>query len=216
MGVSHRPPSRMHCKDILLLLCLTGSSLSFNIQQPLYSNWLGPRPFSPVAPLLYKSLPAINHQTSLSLQQTRVICGRCNCDDDFFCAFNCPSCSSDDFCSSCTCTTSLGCARNCQQCFPAADPGLLDPPSPPEDGCIASGGPAEGRDCIFPFTYQGVKYHGCAPLPQGGLINLYSAPVTWCSTRVDVNGFHIRGPWDDLGRYVGYCDDTCPKVAFFY
>ena len=45
-----------------------------------------------------------------------------SCDDDFFCAFNCPKCSTDSFCSSCNCRTSLGCARNCASCQqPAQD-----------------------------------------------------------------------------------------------
>merc|ERR1712123_269927 len=46
----------------------------------------------------------------------RVICSSCSCDEDFFCAFNCPKCSADSFCSSCSCLTSLGCAKNCASC----------------------------------------------------------------------------------------------------
>ena len=61
-------------------------------------------------------------------------------------------------------------------------------PASPPSSCVASGGPAQvkvnrintsglifngltyvllsvqGRNCIFPFTYLGVKYSGCAPL----------------------------------------------------
>merc|ERR1712226_827383 len=58
--------------------------------------------------------------------------------------------------------------------------------------------------------HGGVKYYGCAPL-YGGLTNAYS-PVYWCSTKVDINSFHIRGPWSQPGKYVGYCDDTCPRA----
>ena len=39
-----------------------------------------------------------------------------------------------------------------------------DPASPPSSGCLASGGPAAGSPCIFPFIYDGVRYEGCAPL----------------------------------------------------
>ena len=73
-----------------------------------------------------------------------------------------------------------------------------------------------------------------------GLTNAYS-PVYWCSTKVDINGFHIRGPFSKPGvgscyslntcsvrwfklndnlssfqKYVGYCDHTCPKVNFVF
>merc|ERR1719431_288452 len=172
-------------------------------------------PASPVSTLLYSQYSTpfrSQHSTFQAYGQldARVICKSCSCDDDFFCAYNCPVCSSEETCSACTCTTSLACAKNCQKCFPQSDP-------PAEPSCVASGGPAVGETCIFPFTYQGVEYDGCAPLPTGGTVNLYSSG-TWCSTRVDVNNFHIRGPFDNLGKHVGFCDNTCPvatKKVFF-
>merc|ERR1711953_341889 len=127
------------------------------------------------------------------LSTARVICPVCSCDDDY----------------SCGCTTSLGCARNCAKCG-----GDFSQPSDPQPGCVASSGPAAGSACIFPFIYEGVRYEGCAPL-IGGLSNLYSS-LYWCSTKVDINGFHIRGPYDNRGKYVGFCDDTCPKISGTY
>eukprot|EP00091_Calanus_sinicus_P020712 TRINITY_DN5834_c0_g1_i1.p1 TRINITY_DN5834_c0_g1~~TRINITY_DN5834_c0_g1_i1.p1 ORF type:complete len:164 (-),score=18.20 TRINITY_DN5834_c0_g1_i1:283-774(-) len=78
----------------------------------------------------------------------RVICSSCSCDDDFFCAFNCPKCSTDSFCSSCSCLTSLGCAKNCPTCSaPAQDqPGASSGAS--SSSCVASSGPAAGKKCI--------------------------------------------------------------------
>merc|ERR1712112_195437 len=119
----------------------------------------------------------------------------------------CPSCSSADYCASCSCTSSLACRANCREC--KGEPSA----SPPSSSCTASGGPAHGKPCVFPFIYQGVKYYGCAPL-YGGLTNVYS-PVYWCSTKVDINRFHIRGPYTQPGKYVGYCDDTCPRTQNF-
>merc|ERR1712243_284849 len=69
------------------------------------------------------------------------------------------------------CSSSLACRANCREC--KGEPSA----SPPSSSCVASGGPAHGKPCVFPFIYQGVKYYGCAPL-YGGLTNVYS-PVYW-------------------------------------
>merc|ERR1719318_401769 len=103
-----------------------------------------------------------------------VICSSCSCDDDFFCARNCDSCKA-----------------------PAQDPSG----SSSSSSCVASSGPASGKPCIFPFIYNGVQYNGCTQLING-LASVYSNPIFWCSTKVDVNGFHVRGPWDDKGKHV--------------
>merc|ERR1711936_71929 len=155
-------------------------------------------PYQPYQPYSYQPYGA----------NTRVICSSCSCDDDFFCAFNCPKCSTDSFCSSCNCLTSLGCAKNCDSCTqPAAEPPIAQSPS---TSCLAAAGPAAGKNCIFPFTFNGAKYNGCTEL-KVGLVSLYS-PIYWCSTKVDINGFHVRGPYNNKGKNVGFCDDTCPRV----
>jgi len=70
--------------------------------------------------------------------------------------------------------------------------------------CISSSGSAAGQQCIFPFKYNGVQYNGCAPLhSENRLLDF------WCSTKTDVNGFHITGPFEDPGKYVGFCDSSC-------
>merc|ERR1711892_541620 len=141
----------------------------------------------------------------------RVICSSCSCDEDFFCAFNCPKCSADSFCSSCSCLTSLGCAKNCASCAAQAQdqPGASSGSS--ASSCVASSGPAAGKPCIFPFIYNGVQYQGCTQLISG-LASVYSSPTFWCSTKVDVNGFHVRGPWDNQGVRNEY---ICRVIKLF-
>jgi len=78
----------------------------------------------------------------------------------------------------------------------------------PSESCVAEDGPAAGQPCVFPFIYQGFKYNGCAPLhSSSGDLKF------WCSTRTDINGFHVRGQYPEVGKFVGYCADTCPKAV---
>merc|ERR1712002_275262 len=201
----------MQWKAITSLLLLLATSISsLKIQGYPYltprspTSYLIPANFLPSSynPVLPYSIPA----------NRAVICSACSCDNDFFCGWNCPKCSEDSFCSSCNCLTSLGCAKNCPSCKDPAQ----DPQDPSSSSCVSSSGPAAGKTCIFPFIYNGVQYHGCTPLING-LASVYSKPTYWCSTMVDVNGFHVRGPWDDKGKHVGFCDDTCPKaIPSFY
>lgn len=72
--------------------------------------------------------------------------------------------------------------------------------------CLAVGGPAAGRPCIFPFIYEGVKQLGCVaragdPLEAAG-----------CSTAVDSAGRHLVDTSGD-GRgdvHWGTCGSDCP------
>merc|ERR1711970_730863 len=189
----------MQCKVCPLLVLLLATSLS-GLNVPGYP-YLTPRsPTSYLIPsnFLSSSLPAA---LPYSIPANRaVICSACSCDSDFFCGC-------------CSCLTSLGCAKNYQSCKgPAQDPQGSSSPS-----CVASSGPAAGKPCIFPFIYNGVQYKGCTQLING-LASVYSKPTFWCSTKVDVNGYHVRGPWNDKGKNVGFCDDSCPKVVprFFF
>ena len=69
----------------------------------------------------------------------------------------------------------------------------------PVEKCVATAGPGEGRECVFPFTWKhsGITYDGCAFDPS-----LNIAP--WCST-MTVNGVHEagKGEW-------GFCSTSCP------
>merc|ERR1712038_2118447 len=49
-----------------------------------------------------------------------------------------------------------------------------------KSGCVTSSGPAAGKQCIFPFKFQGVTYNGCADWVYGGEHH----GSTWCSTLV--------------------------------
>ena len=45
-------------------------------------------------------------------------------------------------------------------------------------------------NCVFPFTFYDVEYTGCTTI--GG-------PRPWCSTRVNENGVHVGGHWENCG-----------------
>jgi len=89
-----------------------------------------------------------------------------------------------------------GCNYNCTSCA-----------FTPTDDCVASSGSAAGSSCVFPFIYKGMVYKGCAPLhnSEGRSLDF------WCSTKTDINGIHITGPFEDPGKYVGLCDASCPR-----
>merc|ERR1711862_1052340 len=59
-----------------------------------------------------------------------------------------------------------------------------------------------GKQCIFPFKFQGVTHNGCADWIYGG----EHQGSSWCSTKVDANGDHLDGvsEW-------GICPDSCSK-----
>merc|ERR1712210_252690 len=63
--------------------------------------------------------------------------------------------------------------------------------------CNTVSGPAAGKPCVFPFTWQGKTFNSCTKEgdDQGKL---------WCSTMVDQAGIHIAGQ----GQY-GFCAPTC-------
>jgi hypothetical protein len=79
-------------------------------------------------------------------------------------------------------------------------------------GCIAVGGEAEGSQCRFPFTYEGVVYQGCAYKPGGSSAPVPPGSLGWCSTKRDINGIHVNGPSGSPWKYVGFCDNSCPSA----
>ena len=54
--------------------------------------------------------------------------------------------------------------------------------------------------CIFPFRFNGKIYNGCTFDDSDPGDNR-----PWCSTKVDLRGFHIGGQdnW-------GFCENECP------
>merc|ERR1719474_281867 len=77
------------------------------------------------------------------------------------------------------------------------------------NNCVAVSGPAAGKKCQFPFKYHGVTHTSCAVIFNKD--NSDGITVGWCSTKVDINGYHINGPPDDKWRNVGFCDSSCVK-----
>merc|ERR1711971_88260 len=63
--------------------------------------------------------------------------------------------------------------------------------------CNTVSGPAAGKPCVFPFTWQEKTFNSCTMEgdDQGKL---------WCSTMVDQAGNHIAGQ----GQY-GFCSQDC-------
>merc|ERR1712013_424556 len=72
--------------------------------------------------------------------------------------------------------------------------------------CTVSSGPAAGQTCVFPFTYGGTTFSGCAEWVYGG----EHQGKLWCSTKVDSTGTHVNGE----GNY-GFCSSTCTAVSLF-
>merc|ERR1711972_931850 len=68
---------------------------------------------------------------------------------------------------------------------------LGDCPTAIECSTWGSAGVGAGKDCVFPFKYQGRRYDECAT--DG------SPTAAWCSTEVDQNGNAVEGKW-------GNCD----------
>merc|ERR1711909_110236 len=75
-----------------------------------------------------------------------------------------------------------------------------------KSGCITASGPAAGKQCIFPFKFQGVTYTGCAEWVYGG----ENQGKSWCSTMVNPSGEHMDG-----NSQWGICPDTCQKHSAF-
>merc|ERR1711963_141941 len=75
-----------------------------------------------------------------------------------------------------------------------------------QSNCRVISGPANDKQCVFPFVFSGTTYTGCAEWIYGG-------PDTgkwWCSTKTDNKGEHVNGE----GEY-GICEETCPKSQGF-
>ena len=60
--------------------------------------------------------------------------------------------------------------------------------------CKTKGGSRINHTCVFPFTYNGVKYSACTDTDHD---------AQWCSTKTDSDGNFISDEW-------GNCDVGCP------
>ena len=55
-----------------------------------------------------------------------------------------------------------------------------------------------GKDCVFPFKYEGVTYNECTT---------QDSDTAWCSNRVNTrSGIAIKGEWSD-------CEPGCPGTG---
>ena len=54
--------------------------------------------------------------------------------------------------------------------------------------CVTISGVVVGKPCVLPFTFGGIKYEKC--VPERGQPN-----ISWCSTKVDATGTHVKGNW---------------------
>jgi len=76
--------------------------------------------------------------------------------------------------------------------------------------CVAAAGPGVGKECKFPFIHDGVKYDSCALLIENNGEESSGGPIIgWCSTKVDINRYHIAGPSYDKWHNVGFCGKSC-------
>lgn len=70
--------------------------------------------------------------------------------------------------------------------------------------CVTVSGPRANGQCVFPFIFNGVRHDQCVADNSDGRL-------TWCSTRVDQSGRHVKGEW-------GHCHCTtsggCPIDSY--
>ena len=69
----------------------------------------------------------------------------------------------------------------------------------PPTGCTTVSGPDPGKECVFPFNFNGVTYNACT---LDGNADDETEP--WCSTLTDSNGDHVGGQ----GNW-GFCSSNC-------
>ena len=64
--------------------------------------------------------------------------------------------------------------------------------------CKTVSGPNPGRDCIFPFKWNGQTFNSCP-------VDSDDKSKWWCSTKVDSNGNHVPNQ-----NEYGHCGSSCP------
>jgi hypothetical protein len=64
---------------------------------------------------------------------------------------------------------------------------------PVDDSCIVDSGPAAGKECVLPFTYNGVTYNECTDVGTPGKL--------WCSiVRSQAQGLYRSNPIRNRNR----------------
>ena len=67
--------------------------------------------------------------------------------------------------------------------------------------CKTVSGPSSGKNCVFPFKFNGVVHVACTTINGNGT----PEERPWCSTKVTEIGEHIEGQ----GNW-GLCGQKCP------
>jgi len=99
---------------------------------------------------------------------------------------------------------------DCRRGCPGTSGGRPDPPPspPPVTGgrkCTTIGGRDPGKQCKFPFRFDGITYNSCTYAGNGA-----GETAAWCSTKVDSSGNHVGGQ----GKW-GECPSSCsPQKTF--
>ena len=65
--------------------------------------------------------------------------------------------------------------------------------------CTTIGGRDPGKQCKFPFRFDGITYNSCTYAGNGA-----GETAAWCSTKVDSSGNHVGGQ----GKW-GECPSSC-------
>merc|ERR1719318_1212372 len=104
------------------------------------------------------------------------------------CTTNNPGSSWKDDCNTCVCSSAGQAVCTEKVCSATTS-------------CRVTSGPATGRQCAFPFTYNGKTHQGCTPWTFGGT----NQGKNWCSTKTDGQGSHLNG-----GGNYGFCSQDCP------
>ena len=73
--------------------------------------------------------------------------------------------------------------------------------------CRTVDGPAPGRECVFPFNWNGVTHNSC---PRRDLVT----GVSWCATQVDAKGDAVHGKWGNCGKCVARVNCSGKWVHF--
>merc|ERR1711936_679355 len=108
-------------------------------------------------------------------------------------------------CNTCVCDSLGMVVCSTQICSTTTTTTTTTTTATPAATCTTTGGPAAGSNCVFPFTFSGTTYTGCAEWIYGG----QPEGTRWCSTQVDpATGEHVN----NQGNY-GFCPTPCVSAS---